>query len=86
MEELAVGTGTDLVNGLQQSVNLPSLLLFLCPWHTHRGVEIDEDGAGDIFAAAGLGEESLEGALLANVFGIRVGTTISLEAVLEQIP
>lgn len=53
---------------------------------THRGVEIDEDRAGHIFAAGSLGEESLVGAGLANVGGIGVDTTVCLEAVLQQVP
>lgn len=50
-----------------------------------RGVEIDEERTGDVLAAAGLGEEGLERARVAQVRGIGVGTTIGAEAVLEQV-
>ena len=52
---------------------------------THRGVEVDEDGARHVFAAAGLGEEGLEGARLANVLGIRIEFTVDLEAMLQEV-
>lgn len=48
-------------------------------------VEIDEDGTRHIFAAAGLGEESLERATLADILGLRVRATISSETVLEEV-
>ena len=50
------------------------------------GVEVDEDGAGDVFAVAGLGEESLVRAALDDVLGIGVGAAVHTEAVLEEIP
>ena len=53
---------------------------------THRGVEVDEDRARHVFAAAGLGEEGLEGARLANVLGIRIEFTVDLEAMLQEVP
>lgn len=53
---------------------------------THRRVKVDEDGAGDIFAAAGLGEEGFERATLANLIdSLGIQTTICLEAVFEQV-
>jgi hypothetical protein len=66
VEERAVVTGADLVNG--------------------RGVQVDEDGAGHVFAATGLGEEGLERAYLGALLRIGVGTTIMSEAVLEEVP
>src|SRR4051794_6751796 len=83
VEELAVGTAADLIDGLE--ILLPVSTSILSPncigggifsLSTHRWIEIDEDGARDIFAAAGLGEEGLERAGLANVGGLWVRTTI----------
>ena len=51
-----------------------------------RGVEIDEDRARDIFAAASLSEYGIELAGVVECLGVRVGTTILLETVLEQVP
>lgn len=85
MEKLTVRTSADLIDGLQQSASVPFLSL-LWALYTHRRVQIDEDGAGNVFAAAGLGEEGLEGTSVANVTGIGVRTTVSLEAMLEQVP
>ena len=66
MEQLAVGSSSDLVN-----------------W---RRVQVDEDGTGHVFAAAGLGEEGLVRATLAKLLRIGVGTTIGQQAVLEEVP
>lgn len=66
MEQLAVGSSSDLVN-----------------W---RRVQVDEDGTGHVFAAAGLGEEGLVGATLAELLRIGVGTAIGQQAVLEEVP
>lgn len=53
----------------------------------NRGrVEVDEDGARDVFAAARLGEEGLERASIAEVLGIGLGTAIRSKAVLEEVP
>ena len=41
VEELTVGTGTDLVD--------------------HGGLQVDEDGTGDVLTGTGLGEEGVEG-------------------------
>jgi hypothetical protein len=51
----------------------------------HRRVKIDEDGTRNIFAIAGLSEEGLEGTRLADIFGIRIRTTVSLQTVLEKV-
>lgn len=82
MEQLAVRTCSDFVDGLDQSV------LFLKSRFpaTYRWVQVDKDGAGDVFAAARLGEEGLERASLRDLLRIRVGAAIRLEAVLEQVP
>jgi hypothetical protein len=50
-----------------------------------RGVEIDEERARDMLAAAGLCEEGLERARVANVLGVRVGAAIRAETVLEEV-
>ena len=51
-----------------------------------RRVQVDEDGTRHVFAAAGLGEEGLVGATLAELLRIGVGTTIGQQAVLEEVP
>jgi hypothetical protein len=51
-----------------------------------RRVEVDEDGARDVFAAARLSEHGIELAGVVESLRVRVGTTILLEAVLEQVP
>lgn len=84
MEELPVLAGADLVNGLirRQSIPTQKSKLFAA---AHRGVEVDEDGAGDVFAAASLGEESLKGASLSVGLAFGVGATIGLETVLQEV-
>lgn len=49
------------------------------------GVEIDKDGSGHIFAAAGLAKEGLVGAWVAGILDIGVGATIWSETVLEEV-
>jgi len=49
------------------------------------GVEIDEERTGDMLAAAGLSEEGLKRARVANVLGVGVRTTISAEAMLQKV-
>jgi hypothetical protein len=49
------------------------------------GVQIDEEGSGDIFAIAGFGEEGLERTSIADILGIGIGTAISAKTVLEQV-
>jgi hypothetical protein len=53
---------------------------------TYGRVQIDENGTGDVFAAAGLSEEGLERSTLVEVLRIGVRATVGLEAVLEQVP
>jgi hypothetical protein len=53
---------------------------------TYRRVQVDEDGARDVFAAASLREEGLERAALVELLRIGVRTTVSLEAVLKEVP
>ena len=48
-----------------------------------RGVKIDEDRARDVFAAVGLGEDSIELSRVVKSLGVRIRPTILLEAVLE---
>lgn len=50
-----------------------------------RRVEINEERARHMLAAAGLAEEGLVGALLPKVLGIRIRTTIGAEAMLEEV-
>jgi hypothetical protein len=51
-----------------------------------RRVQVDEDGTGDVFAAASLGEEGLVGTALTKLLRIGVGTTIGEQTVLEEVP
>ena len=52
-----------------------------------RGVEVDEDGAGDIFAAARLVEEGLERARISALgVGVRKRAAIRPKAMLKQVP
>lgn len=48
-------------------------------------VEIDKDGSGHVFAAAGLAEEGLVGAWVANVLDVGVRATIRAKAVLKEV-
>lgn len=50
-----------------------------------RGVQVDEDGTRDVFAAASLGEESLVRARLTKLLRIGVGAAIRQQAVLEEV-
>lgn len=85
VEQLTVRSGADLVDGLLQLATDPVVVLSRSI--THRGVQVDEDGARHVFAAAGLGEESLERAALADLVGVfGVNAAIGLEAMLEQVP
>lgn len=50
-----------------------------------RGVEVDKQGAGHVFAAAGLGEEGLVGAWVADVLKVGVGPAVRAQTVLEKV-
>lgn len=53
---------------------------------SYAGVEIGEDSAGNVFAAAGLGEEGLVVAAGSNLVGnAGVRSTIGLQTVLKKI-
>ncbi len=52
---------------------------------SYRRVEVDKDGSGDIFAIASLGEESFEGASIAYVFCVCIGTTVGLKTMFEEV-
>lgn len=85
MEELAVRTGADLINGLQcSSERVPRQLML--PANTYGGIQIDEDRARDVFATTSLGEEGLVGAGLDGFCLLRVGATILFQAMLEKVP
>ena len=52
----------------------------------NRGrIQIDEDGTGDIFAAACFSEDGVEFARVVEGFGIWVWATVLLEAVFEKV-
>ena len=82
VEQLAVGTSADLVNGL----GLLAPGLCVAESATYRGVQVDEDGARNVFAVASLREEGLARASLVERLRIGVRATISLEAVLKEVP
>jgi hypothetical protein len=52
---------------------------------TYRRVQVDEDGTGDVFATAGLGEEGLVRTILTKLLRIGVGAAIRQQAVLEEV-
>ncbi len=83
VKQLSVRASPDLVYGLGLSSVRDS---HPRPLHTHRRIQVDEYGARHIFAIAGFREKRLVGATLGNILGLRVGTSVCLEAVLEQIP
>jgi hypothetical protein len=82
VEQLTVASSSDLVNGLRQSVCSPANRVFA----TYRRVQVDEDGSGNVFATARLGEEGLKRAALVEVLGLGVGAAIGQQAVLEKVP
>lgn len=51
-----------------------------------RGVEIDEDGPGDVFAIARLSEKGVERASIADILILRVNEAVGCETVLEEVP
>jgi hypothetical protein len=51
-----------------------------------RRVKIDEDGAGDVFAVARLGEEGLERTALGEILSIGIRAAVRPQAVLEEVP
>lgn len=54
--------------------------------YTYRGVQVDEDGARNIFAATCLGEESIVRTGIASILGsFCVNCSIVLETVLKEI-
>lgn len=84
MEKRTVVTGADFVDGL-------SYKLAVNPYHqqfqaTYRRVQVDKDGARNIFAAAGLSEESIVGTGIASILGsLCINCSIGLETVLKEI-
>ena len=49
------------------------------------GVQIDEDGTGDVFARTGFGEDGIKLAAVVEGLRVRVRTAILLETVLEEV-
>lgn len=52
---------------------------------TYRGVQVDKDGTGNVFAAVGLSEEGLVRTILSEILGFGVGATVRKETVLEEV-
>lgn len=50
-----------------------------------RGVKIHKDGSRNVLAIAGLGEESLERAWVADILGVGVRAAIRAKAVFEEV-
>jgi len=65
VEELAVGTGADLIND--------------------GGLEVDEDGTGDVLASTSLREEGVEGIITTADGLVRGHLTIGLDTVLKAV-
>ena len=53
---------------------------------TYRGIQIDEDGARNVFAAARLRKEGLQRSTFRQMRRVGIGATVGLEAMLEQVP
>lgn len=69
-----------------QELGVEELPICAGPDFVDRGrIEIDKNGTGNVFVAAGFVEEGLKGARVAHL-GIGIGTTIGLQAVLEKVP
>ena len=49
------------------------------------GVKVDEDRARDVFSTTGLSEDGIELATIVEGLRIRIGTSILLETVLEEV-
>jgi hypothetical protein len=86
VEKLAVASGTDLINRLPScqpcQPNVLSESEFL-----YRRVQINEDGAGHIFAIARLGKEGFERATLVDFLALLgIQTAIRAQTVLKEIP
>lgn len=88
VEQLAVLASANLINWLfSASAQISS---YVClRWRGSEGtygrIEVDEDRARDIFAAARLGEESLVRAALGKTGRVWVWLAVLLKAVLEQV-
>jgi hypothetical protein len=82
MEQLTKGTSPDFVNWLHKtSVNGGPC----CNTATYGGIQVNKDGPWDVFSASSLSEESLVGASLRLVLSVRVGTSISLQTMLQEV-
>lgn len=88
VEKLTVVAGADFIDRLCNFYQHPRSQLVPSTFRlTYRRIKVDEDRTRDIFAATGLGEEGLVGATVSDIVGkVLVIVTISLEAVLEQVP
>lgn len=72
--------------GLTCQLSNPSYRSWKNDGYTYRRVQVDEDGARNIFAAAGLGEESVVGTSITSIFSsLCVDGSIGLKAMLEEI-
>jgi hypothetical protein len=83
VEQLAVGSGSDFVDGLYQ-LALCRIQCSRCV--AYRGVQVDEDGARNVFAATSLSEEGLERATLREIRRIGVRAAVGLQAMLDEVP
>lgn len=50
-----------------------------------RGVKVDKDGSRNIFATSSLREDGIQLAGVVEGLGIRIGTTILLQAMFEEV-
>jgi hypothetical protein len=82
VEQLAIGTSSDLVDGLFPSAPIQASKVVA----TYRRVQVDEDGTRNMLSAAGLGEKGLERSTLGEILRIRVGSSVGQQTVLEEVP
>ena len=84
VEQVLILAGADLINRLH-GISASPVSFMPIATITYRRIKVDEDAAWDIFAAAGLRKECVEGAALSKVSCVWVRLSVCLEAVLEKV-
>lgn len=89
VKKMAIGAGADLINWLhnpESSISIVILHVFIRGM-TYARVEIGEDSAGNVFAAAGLSEKGLVYTAGGDLVGdVGVTSTVGFETVLKKVP